>query len=78
MMKCIVRFYEKAMQTIKDSEKSEKKISMGYIEQTLKTTVMYQLGQMKFELPLTPEAQGKKYFDDFANLIDDSFRQMTI
>lgn len=41
MMKCIVRFYEKAMQTIKDSEKSEKKISMGFIEQTLKTTVMY-------------------------------------
>jgi len=41
MMKCIVRFYEKAMQTIKDSEKSERKISMGFIEQTLKDTVMY-------------------------------------
>jgi len=66
------------MQTIKDSEKSERKISMGFIEQTLKTTVMYQLGQMKFEDPLIEDAPGRKIFDDFANLIDDSFRQMTI
>merc|ERR1711981_437692 len=70
MMKCIVRFYEKAMQTIKDSEKSEKKISMGFIEQTLKGEgkPLYELSQMKFIHPVnTSEADGIAYFADFVN-----------
>jgi len=33
---------------------------------------------MKYELPTNEEAEHKKYFDDFANEIDDRFRQMTI
>ena len=76
MMKCIVKFYEKAMSAIKDSEKSERKISMGFIEQTLKDSVMYQLTQMKFEHPNRPAEELKKYFDDFADDIEARFRAL--
>jgi len=81
MMRCIVRFYEKAMATIKDSEKSERKISMGFIEQTLKGEgqVMYDLTQIKFTHPTdTSEEEGRKIFDDLVQKIDDSFRQLTL
>ena len=84
MMKCIVRFYERAMQLIKDSEKSERKISMAQIEHHLKNEneplkdVMYQLTQMKYEIPTQEPAVLKKWFDDFTDLIDERFRAMTI
>lgn len=34
-MKVIVRFYENCIRVILESSKNEKKISMGFIEQTL-------------------------------------------
>jgi len=54
MMKAIVKFYENCIRLILDSTKADKKISMGYIEQTL-SDVVTELTRMKFKLPETPE-----------------------
>ena len=42
MMKAIVKFYDNCIRLITDSSKADKKISMGYIEQTL-SNVIYEL-----------------------------------
>lgn len=78
MMKCIVKFYENCMKIITDSSKSEKKISMGYIEQTLKYNVIDKLYNMKFLDPLTPKLEIRQYFDDIVTEIDMRFREMQI
>jgi len=70
MMKCIVKFYENCMKIITDSSKSEKKISMGFIEQTLKYNVIDKLYNMKFLNPLTPKLEIRQYFDDIVTEID--------
>jgi len=51
MMKVICKFYDNCMRVITDSAKAERKISMGFIEQTLKTNVMSDLTEMKFKDP---------------------------
>jgi len=76
MMKCIVKFYEACMKAINDSAKSERKISMGYIEQTLKNNVIDKLYNMKFLPPLTPDAEIRLYFDDIVTEIETRFRDM--
>ena len=78
MMKCIVKFYENCMKIITDSSKSEKKISMGFIEQTLKYNVIDKLYNMKFLNPLTPKLEIRQYFDDIVAEIDNRFREMQI
>jgi len=78
MMKCIVKFYENCMKIITDSAKSEKKISMGFIEQTLKYNVIDKLYNMKFLDPLTPKLEIRQYFDDIVTEIDMRFREMQI
>lgn len=76
MMKAIVKFHENCIRTITDSSKGEKKISMGYIEQTLGNDILYKLNQMKFKTPDTPEHEMRKYFDDFHEEIDTKFRDL--
>lgn len=48
MMKCIVRFHEQCLQILEATARSEKKISMGFIESNLGQSVIYELTQMKF------------------------------
>jgi hypothetical protein len=48
MMKAIVKFHENCIRVIESSAKSERKISMGYIEQTMGADLIYELTQMKF------------------------------
>jgi|TARA_B110000285_G_C15113439_1_gene612549 V-type H+-transporting ATPase subunit A len=76
MMKCIVKFYENCMKIISESSKSEKKISMGFIEQSLKYNVIDKLYNMKFLDPLTPDLEIRQYFDDIVTEIENEFRKM--
>lgn len=78
MMKCIVKFYENCMKIISDSAKSEKKISMGFIEQSLKYNVIDKLYNMKFLDPLTPDLEIRQYFDDIVTEIENKFREMQL
>lgn len=78
MMKAICKFYDNCMRVITDSAKAERKISMGFIEQTLKNNVMDKLMSMKFKDPLTPENEMRTYFDDIVTEIDNRFREMQI
>lgn len=48
MMKCIVKFHESCLKILEDTAKSDKKVSMGLIESSLKTEVVEKLQQMKF------------------------------
>lgn len=66
------------MKIISESAKSEKKISMGFIEQTLKYNVIDKLYNMKFLDPLTPDLEIRQYFDDICTEIENKFREMTI
>jgi vacuolar-type H+-ATPase catalytic subunit A/Vma1 len=78
MMKAICKFYDNCMKVILDSAKAERKISMGFIEQTLKNNVMDKLMSMKFKDPLTSENELRTYFDDIVTEIDNRFREMQI
>lgn len=78
MMKAICKFYENCMRVISDTAKSDKKISMGFIESTLKSNVMDKLYNMKFLDPLTPDNEIRLYFDDIVNDIETKFRDMVI
>ena len=78
MMKCICKFYDNCMRVISDTAKSDKKISMGFIESTLKNNVMDKLYSMKFLDPLKPDQEVRLYFDDIVNEIDLKFRDMVI
>jgi len=66
------------MRVISDTAKSDKKISMGFIESTLKNNVMDKLYSMKFLDPLKPDQEVRLYFDDIVNEIDLKFRDMVI
>ena len=76
MMKSIVKFYDNCIRIIESSAKSEKKISMGLIEQTLGADLIYELTQMKFKSPTAPEHEVRKYFDELHENIDAKFRDM--
>jgi V-type H+-transporting ATPase subunit A len=76
MMKSIVKFYDNCLRIIEASAKSEKKISMGLIEQTLGADLIYELTQMKFKSPTAPEHEVRKYFDELHESIDAKFRDM--
>merc|ERR1712228_17260 len=78
MMKAIVKFHENCQRIINETAKREKKISMGYIEQTLggETDVIAGLNNMKFKLPTTPEHEMRKFFDDLHAQIDRRFAEM--
>jgi len=78
MMKAICKFFDNCMRVITDTAKSDKKISMGFIESTLKNNVMDKLYNMKFLDPLKPELEVRQYFDEIVNEIDLKFRDMVI
>lgn len=78
MMKAICKFYDNCMRVITDSAKAERKISMGFIEQTLKTNVMSDLTEMKFKDPNCTDLEMRAFFDDICTQIDNRFRDMQI
>ena len=76
MMKCIVKFHESCLKIVEDTSKSEKKVSMGMIESALKDSVVYELTQMKYQLPTLPEVQMRSYFDKFEKTIEAKFSDL--
>jgi len=78
MMKAIVKFHENCQRIIAETAQREKKISMGYIEQTLggEGDVIAGLNNMKFRLPTEPEHEMRKFFDDLHAQIDRRFAEM--
>jgi len=78
MMKAIVKFHENCQRIIAETAQREKKISMGYVEQTLggEGDVIAGLNNMKFRLPTEPEHEMRKFFDDLHAQIDRRFAEM--
>jgi V-type H+-transporting ATPase subunit A len=78
MMKAIVKFYDNCIRIITETAKRDKKISMGYIEQTLsgEKDVIGLLNGMKFLLPTMPQEEVFKHFDDLHALIDQRFQEL--
>jgi len=73
MMKAIVKFHENCIRVLEATSRSEKKISMGYIESTLGNDIIYELTQMKFQSPNTKEEVVRTYFDKLHEDIDSKF-----
>lgn len=79
MMKAIVKFYENSIRIITESqEKNAKKVTMGYIEQTLggEDDVISKINNMKFKKPDLPEHQMRREFDEIHALIDQRFQDL--
>merc|ERR1712166_1649603 len=64
MMKAIVKFHENCIRVLEATARSEKKISMGFIEQQLGNGIIFELSQMKFQNPTAPEQNIRTYFDN--------------
>lgn len=77
-MKAIVKFYDNCIRIISETAKRDKKVSMGYIEQTLsgEKDVIGMINSMKFLKPTMPENEVFKYFDDLHALIDQRFQEL--
>lgn len=77
MMKCIVAYYENCMKVLFESgNRSEKKISMAFIEESFGSTVLSDLKKMKFQDPELSEKELTKHFDDLAEYIENEFRKL--
>jgi len=78
MMKAIVKFYENCIKVISETAKRDKKISMGYIEQTLsgEKDVIGKINNMKFLLPTTPKQEVMDFFDELHDQIDRRFNEL--
>jgi V-type H+-transporting ATPase subunit A len=78
MMKCIVKFHESCLRVILEEKRADRKISMAMIEQSFGKDILYELTQMKFKIPTMPEADMKKYFEDFYDTIEQKFSDLEI
>ena len=76
MLKCIVTYYECCKRVLLESQKTEKKISMALIEESLEESVLSKLKSMKFIHPETPEKKIVKQLDDLAESIENEFRRL--
>ena len=77
MMKCIVRFFENSKRAIVDSTKSDKKVSWAIISNAVDKP-LYELTQMKFQDPKTPQEEMNKYFTELYDDIDNGFRKLLV
>jgi vacuolar-type H+-ATPase catalytic subunit A/Vma1 len=73
MMKSIVKFHENCIRVLEATQRSEKKISMGFIEQQLGQDIIYELSRMKFQDPKKDTKDLAHYFDDLHEKIDKKF-----
>jgi len=76
MMKAIVKFHENCIKVLEATARQEQKISMAYIEAQLSSDVIYELTQMKFQLPTKPEQEIRTYFDRLHEDIDKKFTDL--
>jgi len=76
MMKAIVKFHENCIRVLEATARSEKKISMAFIEAQLGNDIIYELTQMKFQIPTRPEQEIRTYFDSLHENIDKKFTDL--
>jgi len=77
MMKAICCFYENARRTINESQMTDNKVSWAIIYNQL-SDEFYELTQMKFKDPETPEEEMTKYFDDLCERTEQGFRKLLL
>jgi V-type H+-transporting ATPase subunit A len=77
MMKSICCFYNNARKSINESQMTDNKISWAVISNQLEDQ-FYELSQMKFKHPETPEEELAKYFDDLCDSIEQGFRKLQL
>ncbi len=77
MMKCICCFYENAKRAINESQMTDNKVSWAVISNQLEEE-FYELSQMKFKDPETPEEELNKYFDTLCDDIEAGFRKLLL
>merc|ERR1711871_62372 len=70
MLKCICVYYESCIKILKESQKSEKKISMAFIEETFEKDIISELKKMKFIDPALPEKEIVGQLNDLAEKIE--------
>ena len=73
-MKCIILFYDKAMKSIQESS-SDAKVTWALIETKMKKE-LYELTQLKFEMPNQSEKDLNSKFKDLMNDVERKFREL--
>jgi len=76
MMKAIVKFHENCIKVLEATARQEQKLSMAYIESKLSNDIIFELTQMKFQLPTKPEQEIRTYFDRLHEDIDKKFTEL--
>lgn len=76
MLKCIVVYYENCCKVLKESQKSEKKLSMALIEEAFDKDIILDIKKMKFKDPAMPEKQMVQELNDLADKIENKFRAL--
>lgn len=76
MLKCICVYYENCVRILEESHKSEKKISMAFIEEQFALDIISELKKMKFIHPELPEKEITGKLNDLAELIENKFRNL--
>merc|ERR1719329_568360 len=76
MLKCIIVYYENCCKILKESQKSEKKISMALIEEAFDKDIILDIKKMKFIDPALPEKEIVRQLNDLADKIENKFRNL--
>jgi len=76
MLKCIIVYYESCCKVLKESQKSERKISMALIEESFEKTIISDLKKMKFIDPKLPAKEITQQLNDLAEQIENKFRNL--
>lgn len=76
MLKCIIVYYENCCKVLKESQKSEKKISMALIEEAFDKDIILDIKKMKFIDPSLPEKEIVRQLNDLADKIENKFRNL--
>ena len=76
MLKCIIKYYESCCKVLKESQKSEKKITMAYIEETFEKDIISDIKKMKFIDPALPEKEITDRLNELADRIETKFREL--
>ena len=76
MLKCIIVYYEQCCKVLKESQKSEKKLSMALIEEAFDKDIILDIKKMKFIDPALPEKVVVDKLNDLAEKIENRFRTL--
>ena len=75
MMRCIIQYYEQGLKAINERSKKEDKISYALLKNQTGAQ-MAKLKKMKFEDPRGSKQELQGYFNEFAEEITSSFKNL--